>query len=438
MLNRDSGDGNRSRQAALLVSLLALAVPVTSTALAPDWAGGELGLLVWILPLVPSFLLSFHHGWKGASIALAAGMAAIALTQVILVLTGSSQGPPTQFFLAFTVVLIMVSLGSGWIATSLRHSLQRAQNEAFTDPGTGLPNRRAAALFLEKAFFAAQRGGRLAVVIFDLDHFKSINDRHGHSTGDRVLRAFAEILASATRGMDLSARHGGEEFLSIVHGGDAEGALVFADRIRQAFADAAPVPGATVSAGIAEYEAGMAAPDVLVAAADQALYRAKSGGRNRVEVLRSMGRKADGIEPLAAASAHEQPRVLVVDDDQAVRRVMAKGLQRLGYTVVEADSAKRAMEIVRGDGPVSLVVTDVVMPDVSGFRLMEMIAETQPGVRAVYVSGYSQEQVDWAGVPGAASAFVRKPLTIDELGRAVSEVLARATPARVEPSSTGR
>ena len=426
---------DRSRKYALLVSLLALAVPIVSTAVAPDWTSGQLGLLVWILPLAPSFLLSFHHGWKGASIALAAGMAAIALSQVILVLFGSSDGPPTQFVLAFIFVLIVVSLGSGWIATTLRESLLRAQNEAVTDPLTGLPNRRAASMFIDKAFFAAQRGARLAVVIFDVDHFKAVNDRHGHATGDLVLKAFGEILAASTRAMDLSARYGGEEFLSIVNGSDVDGAAVFADRIRKAFAETTVVPGLTLSAGIAEYEAGMASPEVLVAAADQALYRAKSAGRNRVEVLRPMGRRADALMDGGAAPALGRKRVLVVDDDHAARSGMARALQRMGYAVVEADSARRAMELVRKSAePPHLVVTDIVMPDVSGFRLMEMINETEPGVRAVYVSGYSQEEVDWAGVPGAASAFISKPVSIEELGRVVADVLSRGAPARLDPS----
>jgi putative two-component system response regulator len=417
--------GSQQSRKALLISLLALAIPVVTTAVAPQWTGGELELLVWILPLVPAFLMSFHHGWKGASLALAAGMAVLALSQALLAWSGS-VGPPTQYLLAFILVLIVVALGSGWIVASLRESLERARNEAYTDHGTGLPNRRAATMFLEKAFFAAQRGTRLSVVLFDLDHFKSINDQRGHASGDQVLKVFGEVLNKITRAMNLSARYGGEEFISVLNESEAHGASIFADRVRIAFQEASPVPGATVSAGVAEYEQGMASPDVLVAAADQALYRAKSNGRNRVEVLDRMGRRAEPprVEPARPRPTGGGQRILVVDDDEAARRGIARGLHRIGYSVLEAESAAEAMQIIRGlSEPVDLVVTDIVMPDTGGFRLMEMICETQPNARAVYVSGYSQEEVNWAGVPGAAWGFISKPILLADLGNMVGEVL---------------
>jgi diguanylate cyclase (GGDEF)-like protein len=436
---------------ALLISLLALAIPVATTVVAPDWAGGELELLIWILPLVPAFLLSFHYGWTGASIALAAGMAVLALSQSVVAWSGSA-GPPAQSILAFILVLIVVTLGSGWVAASLGALLERARDEAHTDQGTGLPNRRAANSFLERAFFAAQRGTRLSVVLFDLDHFKSINDRHGHAMGDRVLRVFGETLVSITRRMNLSARYGGEEFITVLNASEAQGASIFANRVRVAFEEASPVPGATVSAGVAEYELAMASPDMLIAAADQALYRAKTNGRNRVEILGRMGRRPD---PPRGQIARALPRgtgqrILVVDDDEGARKGIARGLQRIGYTVLEAASAAEAIRLFRENGqPLDLVVTDIVMPDTGGFRLMEMICETQPDARAVYVSGYSQEEVDWAGVPGGAWGFISKPLQLDDLGSMVADVLARpltgahpavvsTAPGEGEPLSGGR
>ena len=428
----DDHSEERQPKKVLLLSLLALAVPVVGSATLPDLVAGDFGLLLWILPVLPAFLLSYYHGWRGASAALAAGMAVFAITNAALMWAGRTT-PPPSVLLGVTVVLVTASLGSGWIAESYRASLRHIRSEALTDAGTGLPNRRAVMMFLERSFAAASRGGRLCVVLFDLDRFKNINDEHGHAVGDEVLRRFGGILEDITRAMNISGRYGGEEFLSVVDDADAEGATVFAERVTTAVEEGDfPVHGVTVSAGVAQYEAGMAASEVLVAAADQALYRAKRNGRNRVESLRPAGRRADVVREPSTDQTSTVPRgsgqrVLVVDDDHAARSGMARSLRRLGYSVLEAALPERALQIVRGlHEPLDLVVSDIEMPGIRGFRLIEMMQEFQADLRVVYVSGHSQDEVDWAGVPGAAWAFISKPLLPEELARKVADVLHRS------------
>jgi diguanylate cyclase (GGDEF)-like protein len=158
------------------------------------------------------------------------------------------------------------------------------------DPLTGLPNRRYLFEFLGQELGRARRYGEpLSVMILDIDHFKRVNDTHGHQIGDLVLEAMAETLMRHKRDADLIARYGGEEFVMVMPKTGAEGAAALAERLRRG-AEELAIPleeqaiGVTVSIGTATSgpEGGELAADRLIGIADQALYRAKNEGRNRV------------------------------------------------------------------------------------------------------------------------------------------------------------
>lgn len=413
----------------LVLSVFSLLIPLLSSGVFPDWTGDDLGMLVWLLALAPAFLLSYHHGWRGSSVALAAAMAAFSVGQAILAWQGT-EGPSPQVVFAAVVVLLVVTLGSGWLSTAFHRSLEETMHLALTDRGTGLPNRGHAALHLERAFAASRRGAALSVVAFDLDHFKDLNDRFGHAVGDHVLAEFAGVLKGITRDMNLSARIGGEEFLSILDGVEPAGAEVFANRVLDELRGKEFRWGrVTASAGIAGYEGSMASPDVLVAAADQALYRAKRSGRDRVCVLRAHGHEDGGADSHALPKAGDPRRgrgelILVVDDDAAVLRVLTRGLERAGYAVVGAGDPKEALQIVRGlREKIDLVLTDVVMPNMNGFRFVEMLEEERPGVRVIYTSGYDDTDLDWRDVPGAVHGFLQKPVALGTMATLVREAL---------------
>jgi len=157
-----------------------------------------------------------------------------------------------------------------------------AELAAETDPLTGLFNRRAAMGRLDAAIRATGRGP-LSLVLIDLDHFKAINDRHGHATGDRVLCHFAAAGRSRLRVQDVFARIGGEEFMVLMPGTAAAEAASAVERLRRHVAREAAAAGSayTFSAGVAEYGGGTA--EQLFDRADDALYRAKHCGRDRVE-----------------------------------------------------------------------------------------------------------------------------------------------------------
>jgi two-component system cell cycle response regulator len=169
---------------------------------------------------------------------------------------------------------------------ALLEANRRLARQALTDDLTALANRRHGAHLLEREVALCVRHGRvLALVRVDVDHFKAINDTHGHQAGDQVLADVARRLAGAVRGGDELARWGGDEFVAILPGTDKPGALRAAERLRAAVA-AAPVQAAetelavTVSVGWAHWSGDT--PDDLLARADRALYRAKDAGRDTV------------------------------------------------------------------------------------------------------------------------------------------------------------
>ena len=172
----------------------------------------------------------------------------------------------------------------------LRVELARLTNQwarqAVQDPLTGLANRRALERWLAEHWPAVELGQPLALLLLDLDHFKTINDKLGHDTGDRVLQAVAELLRAQCRDTDLAVRYGGEEFLLAIAGTDTAAALPLAERVRlliasQEWSRVAPGLDVTSSFGLADASEALDAP-ALLTLADRRLYAAKSGGRNRV------------------------------------------------------------------------------------------------------------------------------------------------------------
>lgn len=165
---------------------------------------------------------------------------------------------------------------------------------ATTDFLTGLPNRREFMARLEDEQARLQRdvgvrGGRAAVLMLDIDHFKRVNDEYGHAAGDAVLRHMAAQMRDCQRKIDILGRVGGEEFAVLLPGADVAAALAFAERLLQRIGSTplaidGHVLAVTVSIGIATMHARDQGGDAALIRADKALYRAKRGGRNRVEL----------------------------------------------------------------------------------------------------------------------------------------------------------
>jgi diguanylate cyclase (GGDEF)-like protein len=352
------------------------------------------------------------------------------------------------------LLCVVVSLGAGWIGELLHQARRKAEAEALRDPLTRLANRGHVNLFLETAIGAAERGGNLALVLMDLDHFKHINDRYGHSAGDATLVAFAQVLRTHTRRSDLSARFGGEEFIAVLTGaGGVKGAQVFAERVRQAVRgipfEWGPV---TVSMGVAGYEPGMRSSDPILAAADRALYQAKARGRDRVVAANEEHGELphrDGAGAAAAVHARPAlrppsrkavppaprgPRVLVVSADEITSVGLCRVLRRAGYRAVTARDGAHALERASRAPHPHLILADVVMPKMGGLTLAERVREAGPGVKVLLMSSFDESSLAGA-LPREGVSLLEKPVSRDTLVGAVRTALdGVAAPAGAAPS----
>ena len=276
--------------------------------------------------------LTAYEFWRGRSEALVSRWPAIFMlfvhgslfllrTPLIAMLpwsvTNRVYGSVWLTVLSFEALLFTISIAFILLAMAKERTELRHRTAAMVDPLTGIANRRS---FMQDAAQLAKRHTAhprpTAVLLVDLDHFKSINDRFGHALGDRALEVFAFTARQSVRSTDLLGRLGGEEFAAVLADTSRDKAMMVAERIRASFAQAAlevdnrPV-GATVSIGLVHCQDPVLDVHELLAQADQALYCAKENGRNRVEVASldmMLKRKADtaaaaAAPPVAAKSA---------------------------------------------------------------------------------------------------------------------------------------
>jgi diguanylate cyclase (GGDEF)-like protein len=285
----------------------------------PNWPGLVLGALGWV-----AAVLTLQPAASALRMTIGAGIVAIyaALTAAELwserrrrlqtrwpaavvpvlhgfalmlpILLGDLLGPHAVTFAdsiwvtVFSVELVLYAVGTVFVVFMLvsERAVTVHKTAASMDPLTGMFNRRGFAEACTRVIEREANAGRpVTVLMFDLDHFKSINDRFGHRAGDEILKLFAAVVINTLRISDISGRIGGEEFAALLPCSLEEG-LLAAERVREMFANSGiaveegPVE-TTVSIGVAGGPAGTEF-EVLLAAADAALYQAKRGGRNRV------------------------------------------------------------------------------------------------------------------------------------------------------------
>ncbi len=262
-----------------------------------DWAGTfEEGLAKLLEGKHAACLLDYQLGERNGLELIRAAVAAGSRTPIVFLTAESSERVDIEAMNAGALdYLVKGEISSHTLERSLRYALKLAETLealrrlATRDQLTGLLNRREFDRIIAEEEERARRFGHpFSLVLMDIDHFKRVNDTHGHQVGDKVLVELARRLAEGLRDVDRAVRFGGEEFALVVMQADRAAATEAAQRARTAVERAPFVISPelalriTISAGVAELPADVAAGAGLVAAADKALYAAKARGRNRV------------------------------------------------------------------------------------------------------------------------------------------------------------
>ena len=254
------------------------------------------------------------HNYMRAVYWIVAGLMAMRFGATLFQPTAGLMAPSATQSVFFLVILLIATagtFGNFWMEVQCLHF--ELARQAARDSLTGMLNRRSFLVESERELARVRRGGGIvSLAMFDLDHFKDLNDAHGHPAGDEVLRSVAASMQASIRQPDILGRYGGEEFALLMPDTDADMAMRVAERIRAAVQMGGVEWNGrrlsiTISGGVAAFASHGVTGDALVAAADAALYEAKRAGRNRV-LQAAAGRAA----PAAALSdTHATPKVSI-------------------------------------------------------------------------------------------------------------------------------
>jgi diguanylate cyclase (GGDEF)-like protein len=254
--------------------------------------------------------------------------------------------------------------------------------------------------------------------MIDIDHFKAVNDTHGHATGDVVLQRAGQRIASALRISDFVARWGGEEFCVLLPNTTEEGALTALNKalteVRNVSFNApdGSLFSVTFSAGLASLDPGTD-PESAIAEADRLLYMAKQAGRNRV------------LSP-SGAEAPLRPMVMLVEDEPNVAKLVTGLLEKEGFAVAHYGDAESAMEAWQREA-FALVITDIGLPGVSGFELVKHIRASRAlaTLPILMLTGSDEEESVVKGFELGANDYVTKPFHTAELALRIRRLINR-------------
>ncbi len=337
------------------------------------------------------------------------------------ILSGLNAGADDYLSKRASGTQLIARLSTARRIISLEHSLKAVIEErrrmAMTDALTGAHNRRYFMSHTRRELKRMRRfGGELSLLVFDIDHFKHINDRYGHGAGDLVLVEFVRrVQAALPRDYDWCARIGGEEFAVVLPQTDVPGGAAVAEKIRLAVA-AVPVgtPAGlvemTVSVGVSGISAfpdrGAATVEQILRRAHDCLYSSKHQGRNRVTV--DTGER-EAMKPLKT--------LLYVDDDADIREIVEMSLGLDGdLRVLSSDGGERALVKMRVEKP-DLVVLDVMMPSIDGPTMLKRM-RADPDLRhipVIFMTAKS-DPAETARLRESAIGLIAKPFDPMALG----------------------
>lgn len=316
----------------------------------------------------------------------------------------------------------------GKVRTILRLKRRQAdgEEEGSRDPLTRVYNRQYIDGRVLREVERTRRYSReISCIMFDLDRFRSVNEKFGHQIGDEVLKAFADFLLSRTRDSDIVARYGGEEFLLLLPETNAANAAMLSNRLRTLFADQVFNSDignfcVTVSCGVATYPSHARDATTLVGMANSGLYQAKTEGRNRSCVAFSAESGPLGVE------SQRPPMILLVEDNDFNRRVASVVLRANGYEVIEASDGGAAVDLACSEHP-DLVLMDMHLPGTTGLdvtRRLARMAATRDIPIVALTSGAVPERLQEVMRAGCCG-YITKPIDTRKLASQVESYLER-------------
>jgi two-component system, cell cycle response regulator len=303
------------------------------------------------------------------------------------------------------------------VLAQLAHATER-RLEGREDGLTGLPNRIAFMDALERTIPLAQRNNQpLALAMIDLDHFKSVNDSHGHAAGDEVLRVCAQTIGKMLRSSDYVARWGGEELCAFFPDTSAQGAVRAMEKALAAvraleFRSGAAIFGITFSSGVAALQHGGTVVDLLEEA-DRLLYVAKASGRNRI------------ISPADEADP-PKPRALLVEDDLAVASAVKRLLEREGFDVAHFADGTGVVSATQAEH-FTIAIIDLDLPVIGGFDLVKKMRTmaTAAKLPILFLTGSDEEDDIVRGFEVGANDYLVKPFHARELIARITRLLPK-------------
>lgn len=316
---------------------------------------------------------------------------------------------------------------------ALRQSEKNLRRMAHLDALTGLFNRRGLEQELRRAWALSERQKQfLGLLVVDVDHFKMINDTHGHPVGDQVLRECADLLKAGLRVSDILCRYGGDEMIVVLPLADPAETRAVAERMleavrRHVFCVGRQNLRLTISIGAAcrQPEPGSAADELLIEA-DQALYRAKQRGRDRAVFweLRPAGPEPREPEPEASGDSTRPGRVMIVDDDAPLGSYMQRILEADGHEAVFQVSGRPAREQMEQEaGSFDVALVDLYLQEESGWDLLQAFRRQDDSLIGIVVTGAATMDNAVEALRSGAFDFIAKPFEPDLLRAVVSRAL---------------
>lgn len=314
-------------------------------------------------------------------------------------------------------------------------ALHRMRELSVRDALTGLYNRRGLQEEYDRAWQLARRYGYpIGLAVLDVDHFKNLNDSHGHPVGDEILKEFSVLLTRVARATDIVGRLGGDEMVVILQQAGPSDVVTFGERMctavrRQIFCEKTKGLKLSTSIGVAASTptALVNTSEELFSMADRALYTAKKSGRDRVCIFQP-GMAGPGDEPAAAPASATTPgdapalppaprgepkikgRIMVVDDDVEVGKALRLLLQAKRYEVNVQTSALAAIELLASvPGQYDVLITDLSMPDLSGLDLLDRLRSVDDALVKIVITGHATLDNALTSLRRGAYDFVQKP-----------------------------